>query len=117
MKVTLTDGENYTLGFRHYYAQEVFATVINGEIDVFSSEIQVDRYPVATECFLRGYNHDGTPYQYARAISMKHPDDNPNKEIARTVALQRMVSTLINADDRQLVLEAYANRKESKKGQ
>ena len=110
MKVTLSNGKNYTLGFRHYYDQTV--TVVD---DMFTTDIRLDgviktvKEPVVTECYIKEHL-EGDEYDIiGRGIAVKNPKDNPNKEIARQVALDRATS-LFSQEDRDLVMAAYASR-------
>ena len=105
MIITLSNGKEYKLGFKHYYHTD--AKVYG---DQFWGKIKTIKEPVVTECYLREII-DGIVSNtiVARGIACKNPTDNPNKEIARGFALKRMVS-LLSDTDAQIIIEAYHNR-------
>ena len=113
MKVTLTNGQEYVFGFRHHYDQTV--TVIGDE---YWGTIKTKRTPDVTECYLSefrpGVKH-GNLVTVARGLACRNPIDNPNKEVARQVSMDRMLRLVDSPVDRAIIQSAYDNRKKSDK--
>ena len=116
MRLTLTNGLEYRLYFRHYHTQSVMIKKHRGKIDYNESEIRTVKEPVATECFLSAIDDEEDPFAPAysyRGISVKSPEDVPNREIARVAAIKHMTSAM-SCGDTLLVWDAYYDRKNGK---
>lgn len=113
MKVTLSNKKTYTLGFHHYYDQRVTVQEGSsryGEDGIFhNGTIRTIRQPVVTECYIKAYDLD-VEVIIGRGLALKNPIDNPDKEIARQVSLERAIQ-FFSEEDKVLVREAYLNRK------
>lgn len=106
MKVTLSNGQSYSLGFRHHYYQD--HTLIG---DKYWGEIKSIKIPIMTECYLREFNEDPKKVVIvARGIARLKPGENPDKRVARQYAITHMTNLLCGRD-KEIVLHAYDNRK------
>jgi len=112
MLVKLNDGCDYRLYFRHYHTQSVLIKKHQGKIDYNDSEIRTIKELVATECFLSILADEDdlfAPAYSFRGISIKSPEDAPNREAARVAAIRHMTEELTD-DNTARVWEAYHGR-------
>lgn len=122
MQVTLSNGKRYRLSFAHEY---IFLFQTTGREYIYNEKDKViglvetkkvaTKVPVTTHAYLNEINPETgsrislVPDYMGR--SDLNPIDMPNKEIARRIALTRLIKTVDDTNDRHLIDLCYRNRK------